>query len=161
MSQKHYLKFCSKGKKPDGFTLRNGMTNPEIFIILLSIVMIAALCAPKFSEAKERGKLSRLVSQLAMMRQQIELYKVQHNELLPGQKEKGGEITEEEFVKALTESDGVYGPYLKSIPENPFNGLKSVRMGSFNLSTAAGAGWFFNYKTGDFKADDLQFHRAY
>ena len=102
-----------------------------------------------------------MVSSLGTVRQQLELYKVQHEGLLPGQKVASGQISQADFKEALTKTDGVYGPYLKKIPRNPFNGLDSVRIGTVQLGSATGAGWYFNSSTGGFRADDLGYHRAY
>ena len=161
MNPKKTLTFCIAGKKVNCTSLRNAITTPEIFIIILVAATMAALAAPRFGQAREQSKLTRLVRSLEIVRQQIELYTVQHKGLFPGQKEKNGRITEEDFIKALTQSDGVYGPYLKKFPANPFNNLDSVRIGTVTLGSAAGAGWFFNSVTGDFRADDLEFHQAY
>jgi competence protein ComGC len=161
MRNKKYLTFCIGSKKINRTTLRNAVTIPEFFIVFLIIAIIAAINAPKFSQAKSSSDLSGLVKGLQMVHQQIELYQVQHDGLLPGQKIKGQEIDEKDFVEALTTSDGVYGPYLKKMPRNPFNDLRSVRFGSVTIGSACGAGWFLNCQTGDFRADDLEFHRAY
>ena len=161
MKSKKSKTFLTVRPRDNRTCLRNAMTIPEVFIVVLIMALIAAVSAPKFSQAKASNDLSRLIKNLEMIRQQIKLYQVQHEGLLPGQQKEGEEITEEEFVKALTQSDGVYGPYLKEIPANPFNGLNTVRIGSVTLGSAAGAGWFFNSSNGDFRADDLGYHRAY
>jgi len=160
MSKKHLI-FYIGNKKFSRATLRNAMTVPEFFIVFLLIAVTAAVSFPRFSEAKSASDIGRLVKGLETVRQQVELYKVHHDGLLPGQKYEGHEINEEDFVKALIESDGVYGPYLKKMPKNPFNSLRTVRVGTVTLGSASGAGWFFNCQTGDFRADDLEFHRAY
>lgn len=161
MRTKKYLTLRIGSKQISRNSLRNAVTIPEFFIVFLLIAIVAAISAPKFSEAKNGNDLSSLVRGLEMVRQQIELYQAQHDGLFPGQSFKGQEISEEDFVGALTQSDGVYGPYLKRMPRNPFNDLRTIRTGSVTLGSAAGAGWFFNFKTGDFRADDLEFHRAY
>jgi general secretion pathway protein G len=161
MKTKKYLTFYIGSKQINRGSLRNAITIPEFFIVFLFIAIIAAISAPKFSEAKSGNDLTSLVKSLEMVRQQLELYKVQHDGLLPGQKFKGQEIHEEDFVNGLTESGRTYGPYLKKMPKNPFNDLRSVRIGSVTIGSAAGAGWFLNCQTGDFRADDLEFHRAY
>ena len=161
MRTKKYLTFCIGSKRINRASLRNAVTIPEVFIVFLIIAIVAAISAPRFSEAKNDNDLARLVKGLEMVRQQIELYRAQHDGLLPGQKYKGQEISEEDFIDGLTEPDGVYGPYLKKMPKNPFNGLRSVRIGTVTIGSAAGAGWFLNCQTGDFRADDLEYHRAY
>jgi len=161
MRTKKYLTFHIGSNNISRNSLRHAMTIPEYFIVFLLVAIVAAITAPKFSEAKSGNDLTRLVRGLEMVRQQVELYQAQHDGLFPGQSYKGQEISEEDFVNALTNADGVYGPYLKRIPKNPFNDQRTVRTGSVTLGSAAGAGWFFNYQTGDFRADDLEFHRAY
>jgi general secretion pathway protein G len=156
-----YITFCIGSKKYNRATLRNAVTIPEVFIVFLILAIIAAISAPKFSEAKSGSDLTRLVRGLEMVRQQMELYKVQHDGMLPGQETKGQEMSAGDFVKGLTTADGVYGPYLKKMPKNPFNGLRTVRVGTVTIGSACGAGWFLNCETGEFRADDLMFHRAY
>ena len=52
-----------------------------------------------------------------------------------------------------TDADGSpgtdFGPYLQSIPENPFDNSNAVK------STLNGSGgWYYNNNTGDFRAND-------
>jgi len=161
MRSKKHISFRIGSKKVRRVSLRHAITTPEVFIIMLMIAIMAAISAPRINQAKASGRLNDMVSSLETVRQQIELYTVQHKGLLPGQKTEGGEITQADFIEALTKSDGTYGPYLKKIPRNPFNGLDSVRIGTVKLGSATGSGWYFNSKTGDFRADDLEYHRAY
>ena len=140
---------------------RKGITIPEFFIVLILLGMVTALTMPRISNARSDMKLNDLISNLQLVRSSIVLYKVEHGGLLPGQEIKGGEISEEEFVKAITSADSSGKSYLVNIPLNPFNGLCSVRTGGFDLGSATGGGWFLNFKTGRFRADDPGYHRAY
>ncbi len=56
--------------------------------------------------------------------------------MLPGQETKEQEMSAGDFVKGLTTPDGVYGPYLKKMPKNPFNGLRTVRIGTVTIGSA-------------------------
>lgn len=161
MKSKKHITFRIGSKMVNRASLRHAITTPEVFIIMLMVAIMAAISVPRISQAKANSKLNDMVSSLETVRQQLELYKVQHNGLLPGQKIENGEIIQADFITALTKTDGVYGPYLKKIPRNPFNGLNSVRIGTVKLGSATGLGWYFNSSTGDFRADDLQYHRAY
>ncbi len=141
--------------KNDGFSV------PEIIIVCLILCIIGAVVAPAFTKAQAEGKISDLTDRLQIMRAQIELYSVQHDGLLPGQYRAGGNLTESSFIEALTQSDDELGPYLRKIPENPFNGLNTVAIGTRDSGNVTGAGWFLNIVTGEFRADDSKTHSAY
>lgn len=145
--------FSEKGQKMKarkGFT---GFTLVEILIVVVILGILAAIVIPQFTEASTEAKTSSLCTDLQTVRSQIELYKIQHNDDLPG----AGAAS---FVEAMTGKTDVagavgtdYGPYLQKIPTNPFNDLNTVRMGG----AAAGAnteGWRFDLTSGAFNADD-------
>jgi len=104
---------------------RSGFTLVEILIVVVILGILAAIVIPQFTNASEQAKESSLVSDLQTMRSQIELYKVQHKGLLPGE----GGASIELAITGLTDvkgdvktapGDGVYGPYLQKLPKNPF-----------------------------------------
>lgn len=140
---------------------RKGITIPEFFIVLILLSMVTALTMPRVSQARGDMQMHGLISELQLVRSAITLYKVEHDGLLPGQTVKGGDVSGEAFLKALTDKGSDGEGYLDTIPRNPFNGLSSVRTGGFDLGSATGSGWFLNTNTGRFRADDLGYHRAY
>jgi general secretion pathway protein G len=140
---------------------KRGFTLVEILIVVVILGILAAIVIPQFTEASTEAKASSLMTDLQTVRSQIELYKIQHNDDLPG----AGGAT---FVQALTgktdidgavAAAGAYGPYLQKIPTNQFNDNSSVR----SDGAAAGAntdGWRFDTTSGDFRADDTAAHAA-
>jgi len=138
---------------------KSGFTLVEILIVVVILGILAAIVIPQFTEASTEAKTSSLCTDLQTMRSQIELYKIQHNDNLPG----SGTAS---FVLALTGQTDVagavgadYGPYLQKIPVNQFNDLDTVRLDG----AAAGAntdGWRFDTATGAFYADDSAAHAA-
>jgi general secretion pathway protein G len=150
-------------------TDRRGFTVMEIFIVAVVLCIVAAIVVPRISQAKAEEKLSDMVSRLQMVRSQMELYKIQHGDLLPGQEVIAGDIAEAHFIAAMTRKNNVdgYGPYFKKMPENPFiigeaadditcvNDINAVPTGN------EGTGWWLNAATGQFRACDSQFHTAY
>ena len=140
---------------------RRGFTLVEILIVVVILGVLAAIVIPEFSGASTEAKDAALASNLRTMRSQLELYKTQHNEGLPG----AGGAT---LVQALTDKTDVagdvgadYGPYMKKIPANPFNDLATVE----EEAGAAGAGdgshgWHLDTTTGAFSADDSAAHAA-
>ena len=134
----------------------------EIFTVVIILGILSAIVVPKFSQAGNEARLTYMVGDLQKMRAQIELYRIQHDDLLPGQKVAGGSISEYDFVRALTsKSDEGLGPYVEKIPANPFNDLNTVSFGTRDTRDATGAGWFLNVRTGKFRADDTNVHLGF
>ncbi|AQT68895.1 hypothetical protein STSP2_02072 [Anaerohalosphaera lusitana] len=138
-----------------------GISIPEVLIVGLVICIIGAIVGPAFTKASAEAKLTNLVDRLELVRSQIERYKAEHNGLLPGQLKHGCGIRSDDFVQALTESTSSTMPYLNEMPENPFNGSNEVKIGDGSKGTIGGAGWFFDFKTGEFRADNSRIHAAY
>ena len=137
---------------------QKGFTLVEILIVVVILGILAAIVIPQFSEASSEARESSVKSNLQMVRSQIELFKVQHNETQPG--DVSGAANAVTFVAALTsKTDGTgalsdtgdYGPYVQSFPVNAYNNLATVTEGTTTPTEAAtGYGWFYNTSTGDF-----------
>jgi len=151
---------------------KRGFTLVEILIVVVILGILAAIVIPQFTQASTEAKTNSLCSNLQSMRSQIELYKVQHNDIPPGNTIAAdgtyvgavgsfeNQMTFCTNVLGATAADPskerdtgvaqiIYGPYLERVPENPFNGQKGV-------STAAGAtvGWIYDPATGEISAAD-------
>ncbi len=136
--------------------VKSGFTLVEILIIVVILGVLAAIVVPQFTEASTEAKMSSLCTDLQTVRSQIELYKVQHNNALPG----AGRAS---FVDALTQKTdmagalnpaGPYGPYVREIPINAFNDMDTVRVEAGNTGLGGGdTGWHFDSTTGAFHAD--------
>ena len=145
---------------------KSGFTLVEILIVVVILGILAAIVIPQFTEASTEAKTSSLCTDLQTVRSQIELYKIQHNDNLPGVAN-GTHTAGAGFDGSMTaktdiygEAGSDYGPYLQKIPTNPFNDLNTVRLGG----AAAGAntdGWRFDTTSGAFQADDSAAHAAY
>ena len=156
---------------------KSGFTLVEILIVVVILGILAAIVIPQFTEASTEAKESRLVSDLQMMRSQIELYKIQHNDRLPGSETvlgPNGSTGNATFVQCMTDytdqwgdtaaapGPGIYGPYMQKLPTNPFNAPVPLNTVGFNAAVAAGApgsdgfGWNLDPATGLFQADDAQ-----
>jgi general secretion pathway protein G len=118
-------------------------------VVILGI--LAAIVIPQFTGASTEAKESSLVSDLQTIRSQIELYKIQHNDILPGEilNAATGAITAasaDSFVNAMcyktdqygnpdtTGTGGAtyrFGPYMQKIPVNPFSNAEGVQVAGF------------------------------
>ena len=149
-------------------TSRAGMTVVELLIVTAMLVVIAVLIVPQFSSADTIAREGALRDTLRDFRTQINIYKAQHQGIAPAP---GPGMDEKVFVAQLTgytneagkvspgaRPDDTYrlGPYLRAIPINPFNGLRSVRLigpDSFPVTGEGTHGWVYQPSTGQLSAD--------
>lgn len=133
---------------------KSGFTLVEILIVVVILGILAAIVIPQFTEASTEAKLSSLCTDLQTMRSQIELYKVQHNDDLPG----AGTASFQDSLTGQTDINGAvgtdYGPYVQKIPTNGFNDLDTVQVEAGTTGLGNGnTGWHFDSTTGAFHAD--------
>ena len=140
---------------------KKGFTLVEILIVVVILGILAAIVIPQFTDASTQAKESRLVSDLQSVRSQIELYKIEHNDDMPGT------VTGVDFEASMTTYTtvagaaaatqapgvGVYGPYLQKIPTNPYTDSAVIDLTATQVPSATG-GWHYNSTTGAFHADD-------
>ena len=152
-----------------------GFTLVEILIVVVILGILAAIVIPQFTSASTEAKESALQSDLQAMRSQIELFKIHHNDLLPGEIGTGPldittQATTASFEEALIKKTNVlgvvgttaahrFGPYMRRVPDNPFCSLSPANTVEVNL-TAGGDnfGWHLTTTAGVdrglFQADD-------
>ncbi len=145
-----------------------GFTLVEILVVVVILGVLAAIVVPQFTQASSEANLNTLLGNLQTVRSQIQLYKVQHRDLLPGQTTPGGDVTCDAFINALTEPGSVRAePYLREIPANPFiaddaaDDITIVNCMATGPYGGGHTGWWFNVATGDFRANDSRFHSVY
>ena len=68
------------------FSHNRGFTLVEILIVVVILGVLAGLVIPQFSTACSDTNLTNLRGNIQTIRGQIQLFKVQHSDLLPGQK---------------------------------------------------------------------------
>lgn len=110
-----------------------GFTLVEILIVVVILGILAAIVIPQFTNASAEAKVSRCVSDLQTLRSMVQLYKIQHSEVLPhlsAVSVAAGDPLACLLVQTDVQGNAwaagagtVYGPYLKKIPINPFNEL--------------------------------------
>lgn len=146
---------------------KTGFTLVEILIVVVILGILAAIVIPQFTNASTEAKQSSLQSDLQMLRSQIELYKIQHDDFLPCEQ---GETFLEAMLDytlangtvCLATDAGAKGPYMRKIPSNQFvpvavaNVVTEVAAGAAGVCPADGTyGWWYNTDTGDIRANSL------
>lgn len=99
-----------------------GFTLVELLIVVVILAILAAVVIPQFKNSAESAKESALVASLQTVRQSIALYRVQHNEIYPGQSSFNDFVTQLSTATAQDgTSGGSLGPYLRTgFPVNPW-----------------------------------------
>lgn len=143
----------NRARKQQGFTL------VELLIVVIILGILAAVVIPQFNTAASESKEAALASNLATIRQAVEMYKVQHGDLFPGSTITT-QLTTKTDGNGLTTGTLLYGPYLRnSFPKNPtFTGTAAladdVTVVTTGPSAADGStGWVYNSVDGTFKAN--------
>ncbi|MCJ7538664.1 MAG: type II secretion system GspH family protein [Desulfobacterales bacterium] len=158
----------------------SGFTLIEMLIVVIILGILAIIIIPQINVSSGEARLNTLKTNLNTVRNAIELYYHQHNNIYPGAHDDSGNPVpntgqaQKAFLYQLTsytdingevknEKDGTYkfGPYLKSnnLPLNPFNNNNSVLCDITTTDITARAsngssGWKFYTKTGIFLAND-------
>src|SRR2546421_13124042 len=132
-------------------TRKSGFTLVEILIVVIILGILAAIVIPQFTNASQDARESALLSQLQTLRSQIELYKLQHKDVLPDL------VTNWNPMTTKTNVDGtavvqakMFGPYMQSAPSNPLNTLTTVTNGNTALAAAAAdCRFIYDYNAGN------------
>ncbi|MHC4843054.1 MAG: type IV pilin protein [Planctomycetota bacterium] len=142
---------------------KKGFTLVEILIVVVILGILAAIVIPQFTDASTEAKISSLRSDLQMMRSQIELYKVQHNDDLPHTAAGGlvaalTGITNQYGVTVAAGTDGAVGPYMQDIPTNPFVDLNADVIDDVAAANPANGatGWWYSVANGEIRANSDQ-----
>ena len=110
--------------------MKRGFTLVEILIVVIILGILAAIVIPQFTNASQDARRSSMTSQLQTLRSQIELFKLQHKDNLPGFSGAGGATFSEtvfwDHLTTKTNSAGAapaagetaVGPYLQAKSKN-------------------------------------------
>ncbi|HEX4795431.1 MAG TPA: prepilin-type N-terminal cleavage/methylation domain-containing protein [Humisphaera sp.] len=152
-------------------TSRRGFTLIEILIVVIILGILAAIVIPQFSSASNDARKSSLASTAQTMRSQIALYRLQHNDVLPGAGASGFAsasfwtqmTTKTDATGAAysgTSTSGPFGPYMQTTPVNPLAAAQSWQStvtdgtAATTLSTATGFVYDYTGGTGNFWGTD-------
>ena len=129
---------------------------------------MAAIVIPTFQGNVATARESASKTNLMTIRTQIELYKLQHNGVPPGYDNGAGAplgtmmlqligtttVTGQASPSTVPADPFLYGPYLKSIPKNPFNSLSTIAYVAEATAFSAAvdgtsSGWLYKKETAE------------
>lgn len=145
-----------------------GFTLVEILLVVSILGILAAIVLPTFQDNVSQAKESAAKSNLAAMRTQIQLYEIQHNGVPPGYVNGAGApiatmqlqltgtttLAGQASPNTVPSDPFLYGPYVKKIPENPFNGLSTIAYVAEATAFSAAvdgtsSGWLYKMETSE------------
>ena len=125
----------------------------ELVIVLVIVGVIAAIAVPRLTRGATNAARTAVRSDLASLRNAIELYRAEHEGSFPtlnsftAQMVHFSNVGGTSFATSADVGNGiVYGPYLAAIPPLPVG----VRKGAMGVAgaNAADVGWIYNETTG-------------
>ncbi|MCG3180429.1 MAG: hypothetical protein BIFFINMI_02790 [Phycisphaerae bacterium] len=140
---------CQRSKKRMGFSLL------ELMLVVVIIALIAAIAIPRLSRGTEGATSSSLAGSLAVLRDGIDRYSVEHGGSFPTVASFSAQMTQYSDASGNTsatkDATHVYGPYVRSVPPQPVG----PRAGQSGVAAADGAtvGWLYNASTGNITAN--------
>lgn len=149
---------------------KKAFTLVEVILVVTILGILAALVLPTFQGHIAQAKESAAKDNIRAMRSQIELYKMQHKGVPPGYVNGVGApvaTVSLQFTGTTTETGQaspstipadpfLYGPYLKKMPENPFNNLSTIAYVAEATAFSAAvdgtsSGWLYKKETAEFR----------
>ena len=153
------IRYAKRTPRRTGLAGR-AFTLVEILIVVVIIGILAAIVIPQFSSAATTSKEAALKQDIFRFREQIELYRHHHNGQPPSLANFVDQVSMATDVEGNTAPVGTpgfhLGPYLSSIPRNPFTDTKPLGDGAVGTSA-----WYYDETTGEIAANDSAEHRAW
>jgi prepilin-type N-terminal cleavage/methylation domain-containing protein len=154
----------------EGEMNRKAFTLVEILIVVTILGILAAVVLPTLQGDTANARESTAKDSLSTMRTQIEMYKLQHDGVplgyiggagapeafLPLQFTGTTTLTGHASPNKVPSAPFVYGPYVKKLPENPFNNLSTIAYVAEETAFSAAvdgtsSGWLYKKETAEFK----------
>jgi general secretion pathway protein G len=104
--------------------MKRAFSIAELVIVVCIIGILAAMVLPAFQNNATEAKIAAAKDNLRVLRAVVELYAVNHKDVPPGYpaNNPNSEPTDDDFLQQTTIDE----TYLRDVPSNPFNNLKTI-----------------------------------
>lgn len=166
-------------------SMARGFTLIELLIVVIIIAILAAIAIPQFANTSGDAQESALDANLNTVRSAIELFRIQHNNVLPtvatsaggtctggtaGVGTPGTDVAFREQLTTYSNAAGqtctqastgfIYGPYLRAIPNESITGTATAGAVAVVTTATPGnptgtSGWRYNNVTGRFEMNSV------
>ncbi|MCA9123293.1 MAG: prepilin-type N-terminal cleavage/methylation domain-containing protein [Planctomycetaceae bacterium] len=141
-----------------------GFTLVEILIVVVIMAVLAAVVVPQFAGSTDDAKKSTAEFNLGSLRSVVQTFRAHHEGVKPAFPSGATTIealTKETNAAGAVTTGGGFGPYLVSIPENPFTGKSTVAAVatagtppvSGDVTANNQGGWIYDASTGNIWLD--------
>lgn len=138
-----------------------GFTLVEILIVVVIMAVLAAVVVPQFAGSTDDAKKSTAEFNLGSVRSVIQTFRAHHEGAKPAFSTTLEALTKETNLSGAVTAGGGFGPYLVSVPENPFTGKSAVKAVATpgtapieaNVTADNAGGWIYDATTGNIWLD--------
>ncbi len=138
-----------------------GFSLAELFVVGIVLMVIGANTIPRFSRGADSLAEAALSGNLAVLRNGLDVYSSDHGGQFPSVGNFDAQMTQytddQGNASAIADSAHRHGPYLRRVPVLPVGpvGLKGspIVLDASSAPGAIPAGWIYNPKTGDVRAN--------
>ena len=134
---------------------RRGFSLLELVIVVVILGILGAIAIPRLSRGAAGAADSALTSNLAVLRNAIDLYQLEHGGDFPDAATFVDQMTQytDELgnTNATKDTTHIYGPYLRSVPPLPVGSNRGDS--GVAAADAAGVGWIYDETAGTISAN--------
>ncbi len=132
-----------------------GFSLLELVIVIVILAIIAAIAIPRMSRGSAGAADSALSSNLAVLRNAIDLFAAEHTGTFPKVATIVAQLTQYSdaggAAQASMDGTHIYGPYVRKIPPLPVG----AKVGKTDIAAGDGGsvGWIYDEDTGEISAN--------
>ncbi|MFN0010359.1 MAG: hypothetical protein ACKVS8_01815 [Phycisphaerales bacterium] len=154
----------ARGQRPRRARTTSAFSLLELVMVVVVIGTVGAIAVPRMASATENAKAESLEASRVTFQKALDLYVEEHGGLNANQGPDGSAGNDlVAFVRRMTstsdglsnpDAQGIYGPYLREIPRNPYAATQTVRFDG--PTTPQNRAWRFDTATNTIVPDQGQ-----